>query len=127
MSERVLSVIAYFFGLPGALIVAFLGRAGDRKLSLHHARRSLELFLFLAFLTGVWFVILYLLIPIPYAGFSLAVSLFGIVAGGGVFCFGLCIMGLVKAVKGDRVLFPLVSSMLERIGPLRKLLGKIDP
>jgi uncharacterized membrane protein len=125
MSERILSVIAYLFSLPGALAAALLGR--KNPFCLHHARRSLELFLFLILLTGVWFVILYLLILIPYAGFSLAVSLFGIVAAGGVFCFGLSIMGLVKAVKGDRVLFPLVTSMLERIGPLRKLLGKIDP
>jgi uncharacterized membrane protein len=125
MAERILAVIAYLFGLPGIIAAAILGRKS--RFCLHHVRRSLELVLFLAFLFGVWFVVLYLLILIPYAGFSLAISLFGIVVAGVVFCFVLGIMGLVKALKGDKVLFPLVSASLERMGILRKFLERIDP
>jgi uncharacterized membrane protein len=125
MSEKILAVIAYLFGLPGAIIAAVLGRKS--RFCLHHARRSLELFLFLACIFCVWFVVLYLLILIPYAGFPIAISFFGIVVAGVVFCVVLSILGLVKVLKGDRVLFPLVSSLPERIGPFRKLLERLDP
>jgi uncharacterized membrane protein len=125
MSERILAVIAYLFGLPGALIAAMLGRKSG--FCLHHVRRSLELFFFLACVFCVWFVILYLLILIPYAGFAVAIGLFGIVVAGAVFCFVLSIRGLIKAAKGDRVIFPLVSTFSGRIGPLRNLLDRFDP
>jgi uncharacterized membrane protein len=125
MSERILALIAYLFGLPGAIIAGILGRKS--RFCLHHVRRSLELFLFLAFLFCVWFALLYLLILIPYAGFPLAIGIFGIVVAGAVFCFVLSIRGLIKALKGERVLFPLFSSLPERVGPLRKLLERLDP
>jgi uncharacterized membrane protein len=125
MSERIPALIAYLFGIPGLLIAAVLGR--KNRFCRHHVRRSLELHLFFLALFCAWFVILYLLILIPYAGFPLAVSLFGIVAAGAVFCLALCVRGLIKAAKGERVVFPLVSGIPEKIGALGKLLDKIDP
>jgi uncharacterized membrane protein len=125
MSERIPAVIAYLFGLPGLLAAAALGRKS--RFCLHHIRRSLELQIFLLALFCAWFVVLYLLILIPYAGFPLAVSLFGIVTAGAVFCLALSVRGLINALKGERVFFPLVSGIPERIGALGKLLDKIDP
>jgi uncharacterized membrane protein len=125
MSEKVPAVIAYLFWLPGLLIAVLLGRKS--RFCRHHIRRSLELLFFLLCLFCAWFVVLYLLILIPYAGFPIAISLFGIVVTGTIFCMVLCIRGIIKALKGERVVFPLVSSFPARIGPLRKLLDKIDP
>jgi uncharacterized membrane protein len=125
MSEKIPAVIAYLFGLPGILAAAVLGRKS--RFCLHHVRRSLELLLFFLCLFCVWFVIMYLLILIPYAGFPIAVSLFGIVVTGAIFCLILAIRGIMKALKGERVVFPLVSSLANRAGPLRKLLDTLDP
>jgi uncharacterized membrane protein len=125
MSEKIPAVIAYLFGLPGLLVAALLGRKS--RFCLHHVRRSLELLLFLLCIFCAWFVIMYLLILIPYAGFPIAVSLFGIVVTGAIFCLVLGIRGIMKALKGERVVFPLVSGLANRVGPLRKLLDMLDP
>jgi uncharacterized membrane protein len=125
MAEKILALIAYLFGLPGAIIAAILGRKS--RFCLHHVRRSLELFFFLACIFCAWFIVLYILTPIPYAGFPIAISLFGIVIAGGIFCCVLSIRGLINALKGNRVIFPLVSAFSERIGPLKKLLERLDP
>jgi uncharacterized membrane protein len=121
MLEKAAAVIAYLFSLPGALAVAALGR--KNRFCLHHARRSLELFLFLALLFCGWFALLYLLILIPYAGFPIAVSLFGIVAAAFLFSWVLCILGILKALRGGKVIFPLITGLMERAGPLWKILG----
>ncbi|MDR1949290.1 MAG: hypothetical protein LBQ38_07860 [Spirochaetaceae bacterium] len=124
MPEKLLAVIAYLFSLPGVLIAAIAGK--KNRFCLHHARRSLELFLFLACIFCVWYIAMYLLILIPYAGFPIAISLFGIVVAGAVFCFVLGIMGIVKALKGSQVVFPLITGLLESIRPFRKLLGMFE-
>ena len=121
MFGRAAAAMAYLFSLPGALTVAVLGR--KNRFCLHHARRSLELFLFLAFLFCGWFVLLYLLILIPYAGFPVAVGLFGIVVAATLFSWALCILGIIRALRGGEVMFPLITGLMARIGPLWKLLG----
>ena len=83
----------------------------------------MELFLFMAFLLVVWFVLAYILFLIPYGGFPLAIAIFGIVVAAAVFCFALTILGIARALSGKKIIFPLVSSLMARIEPFFKLLG----
>jgi len=119
--EKILCVVAYIFNLPGALFVRLAGKKSG--LCLHHARRSLELFFFLVFLVVCWYIITYILMLIPYGGFPIAVAIFGIVIAATVFSLVLSIIGIVKAVRGENVVFPLVSSLMSRIEPVFKLIG----
>jgi uncharacterized membrane protein len=121
MSEKILCLIAYVFSLPGVLITRLAGKKSS--LCLHHARRSLELFMFMAFLMISWYIVTYILLVIPYAGFPLAMALFGIVVAAWVFCLVLCIMGIVKALREQTLVFPFVSSFMNKFNPFFKLLG----
>ena len=119
--EKILCVLAYFFSLPGALIVRLAGKKS--VFCLHHARRSLELFLFMAFLFVSWFIITYILMFIPYGGFPIAVALFGIIVAAEVFSLVLCIIGIIKALQGKNVVFPFVSSLMTRVEPVFTFVG----
>jgi uncharacterized membrane protein len=121
MGEKILCLAAYLFSLPGALIARFAGRKS--KFCLHHARRSLELFLFGIFLFIAWYILAYILILIPYGGFPLAMALFGIVVAALVFSLVLCIMGIVSVLRGKQVVFPFVTSFAGRVEPFFKILG----
>jgi len=121
MSEKILCLIAYIFSLPGAILVRFAGK--KNSFCLHHARRSAELFLFLLFLFVDWYIITYILLIIPYAGFPLAMSLFGIIVAAWLFSLVLCIMGIVKALQGKTVIFPFVTSFMNKIEPVFKFIG----
>ena len=121
MGEKILCLVAYFFSLPGALITRFAGKKSG--FCLHHARRSLELFFFMAFLFVSWFIVTYVLMFIPYGGFPLAIALFGIVIAAAVFSTVLCIMGTIKALRGKTVIFPFVSSLMTRIEPVFRFIG----
>lgn len=119
--EKIMCVAAYIFGLPGALFVRLAGKKSG--FCLHHARRSLELFLFMVFLIIAWYVITYILILFPYIGFPVAMAVFGIVVAAFIFCLILSIMGMVKALRRETVVFPLVSSVAGRIEPFFKFIG----
>lgn len=121
MFSKILSAGAYLFSLPGILAAVLLGRKD--RFCLRHTRRSLELFLFMAALFGLWFVLTCLLLFIPYAGFVLAVILFGIVAAGFVFFAAMTVTGAVKAFQGKEAAFPFVSPFMERFEPLFVRLG----
>ena len=121
MGEKILCLVAYFLSLPGAFIIRFAGRKSS--FCLHHARRSLELFLFMAFLFISWSAISYILMLLPYGGFPLAIALFCIVVAAGVFSLVLCIMGIIKVLGGKTIVFPFVTSLMTRIEPLFKFIG----
>jgi uncharacterized membrane protein len=121
MNERILCLIAYIFSLPGVILVRFAGKKSS--FCLHHARRSAELFIFLLFLFVNWYVITYILSLIPYAGFLLAIALFGIIVAAWIFCLALCVMGIVKALQGKTVVFPFITSFVNKIDPVFKLIG----
>ena len=121
MNEKFLCFVAYLLSFPGVFIARFAGKKSN--LCLHHARRSLELFLFMAFLFVAWFIIAYVLMLVPYGGFPIAMALFGIVVAAAVFSLALSITGIVKAFQGKTVIFPFVSSFMKRVDPVFKLLG----
>jgi uncharacterized membrane protein len=121
MSEKILCLIAYVFSLPGALVVRFLGR--NSKFCLHHARRSLELFGFSVFLFIAWYIGGRVLMLIPYAGFPIAIALFAIVMAALLFSAVLCVMAIIKALRGKRTVFPLISAWMERIEPVFVKIG----
>ena len=119
--EKILCLAAYIFSLPAVILVMIIGKKS--ALCLHHARRSLELFLFLCFLFISWYLGAHILFLIPYAGFPIAMAIFGIVVAAFVFCLVLCIMGIIKALQGKTIIFPFVTSIMVRIDPLFKFLG----
>jgi uncharacterized membrane protein len=121
MFSKILSVAAYLFSLPGILAAVLLG--GKDRFCRGHARRSLELFLFMAVLFGLWFVLTCFLLFIPYAGFVLAALLFGIVAAGFVFSAVMAVTGAVKALRGKEAAFPFISAFMARLEPLFVRLG----
>jgi uncharacterized membrane protein len=121
MGEKVLCLIAYLFSLPGALIVRMAGK--NSKPCLHHARRSLELFLFIFFLFAAWAVIALLLTFIPYLGFPIAMAIFGIVVAASIFSLVLCIMGIVSVFREKTIIFPLITSLMRKIEPFFRFLG----
>ena len=121
MGEKVLCLIAYVFSLPGAVLVRFAGKKSSH--CLHHARRSLELSFFMIFLLIAWYIITYILLLIPYAGFPLAMALFGIVVAAEVFSFVLSIIGIVKALKGKTCSFPFITPIMFRFEPFFKTIG----
>lgn len=116
-----LCLAAYLLSIPGIVIACLGGRRN--KLCLHHARRSLELFCFIAFLLVLWYILTYVLMLIPYGGFPIAMALFGIVIAGLLFSLVLCIRGIAGALKGKPVVFPIVSSVVGRLEPLFKVIG----
>lgn len=124
LSERILSAAAYFFSLPGIIAAFFLGRKSP--FCLHHVRRALELFLFMAGLFVSWLVVMYLLLFIPYAGFPIAIALFGIVAAGILFALVLGVLGIIKALRGETAAFPFISPLMGRVEPVFGLLGLHD-
>jgi len=119
--EKIFCLVAYIFSLPGVLLVCFVGKKS--KYCLHHARRSLELFLFIFFLFIFWFVITFILMLIPYGGFPLAIALFGIVVAAAIFCLVLSIMGIFSVLRGEIIVFPFVTSFMNKIEPVFMLLG----
>jgi uncharacterized membrane protein len=119
--EKVFCLVAYLFSLPGIILVRFAGK--ESRLCLHHARRSFELFLFMAGLFISWCILAYILMFIPYAGFPLGMALFGVIICAGIFCLILSVMGIVKAFKGEAVIFPFISFLAVKIDPFFKKLG----
>ncbi|AEF80602.1 hypothetical protein [Leadbettera azotonutricia] len=121
MREKILCLVAYLFSIPGIVIARIWG--SKSKLCLHHARHSLELFFFIAFLFVAWYIVSYALMFIPYGGFPIAVALFGIVIAGILFSLALCVIGIVGAFTRKPVVFPFVSSFVGPLEPLFKLIG----
>jgi uncharacterized membrane protein len=124
MSEKILCLAAYIFSLPGVILARFAGK--KRSFCLHHARRSAELFLFMLFLFALWFAVTYILLLIPYLGFPVAMALFGIVVTAFIFCVVLCVMGIAKALRGETVVFPFVTSFMSKIDPFLRIVGLPD-
>jgi uncharacterized membrane protein len=121
MNEKVLAVIAYILSPVGAIIALLFGRG--RALCRHHARRSLELFVFVTVLFVAWLVVAHLLTLIPYVGFPVGIMLFGLVLAALLFALVLALIGIVKAIKGEEVIFPMVSARMAALEPLWKRLG----
>jgi len=121
MNEKILCLIAYILSFPGAIFVRFTGK--KNKFCLHHARRSAELFLFLLFLLVGWYIITYILMIIPYAGFPIAMALFGIIVAAWLYCMVMCVMGIVKALQGKIVIFPFITSFMNKFEPVFKFIG----
>ncbi|GHU67031.1 hypothetical protein FACS189447_08800 [Spirochaetia bacterium] len=122
MDAKILCLVSYLLSVPG-IVIARIG-GSKNKLCRHHARRSLELFFFLLLLFAGWFILMYILsLLIPFAGFPLSIAFFGIVIAGVIFSFALCIMGIVKALKEEEVIFPLVTSMMGHIEKVFTVLG----
>jgi hypothetical protein len=48
---------------------------------------------------------------------------FGIVVAAALFSRVLCITGIIKALRGGEVMFPLITGLMARIGPLWKFPG----
>jgi len=119
--EKILCIIAYVFSLPGVIVVRIAGR--KRHFCLHHARRSAELFLFMAFLIVLWYIVTYVLMLIPYGGFPLAMALFGLVTAAAVFVIVLSIMGIISVLRGKTIVLPFITSFFYKIEIVFKLAG----
>jgi uncharacterized membrane protein len=121
MNEKVLAVIAYILSPVGAIIALLFGRG--KAFCRHHARRSLELFGFVAVLFVAWLVTAHILTLIPYVGFPIGILLFGLVLAAFLFALVLAVIGIIKAIKGEEVIFPMVSARMIALEPLWKRLG----
>jgi len=119
--DKILCLIAYLLSLPGIIIARIAG--AKNPLCLYHVRRALELFLFDLFLVILWYVITYLFMLIPYAGFPIAMSLFGVVIAGFAFTLILRIRGIIKAFRGRQYILPLVSGLMGKFEKGFRLLG----
>jgi len=120
-TEKILCIIAYVFSLPGAIVVRIAGR--KNRFCLHHARRSVELFLFMLFLVILWYIVTYVLMLIPYGGFPLAMALFGLVTAAAVFVIVLSIMGIISVLRGKTIVLPFITSLFYKIEKLFTLVG----
>ncbi|MCL2472804.1 MAG: hypothetical protein FWF26_03910 [Treponema sp.] len=119
--EKILCLVAYVFSLPGVIIVRIAGR--KNRFCLQHARRSLELFLFMLFLMILWYIVTYILMLIPYGGFPVAMALFGLVTAAAVFVIILCLAGIINVLRGKTIVFPFITSFFYKIEGLFKFVG----
>jgi uncharacterized Tic20 family protein len=60
---------------------------------------------------------------VPYVGFPTAMALFAIVTAAILFSAVLCIIGIVKALRGKQMIFPLISAWMAKIEPLFVKIG----
>jgi uncharacterized membrane protein len=110
-SERTASLIAYIPILGWIYVLLFQHR---KPLPMFHVRQSIGLFGFLLAVFGVWIVIAWLTVWIPYA-FTLGIALFNVVIA--AFAFGLVvwIMGIVNALRGRMALLPIFGQTANRL------------
>jgi uncharacterized membrane protein len=112
ISSRLAAAAAYLFSVLGVAFVVLAKRKDP--FAVLHAKRSLGIFVFCAFIGISWFILLMLLSMLPYVGFPLGVIFFAVVMAALGYCAVLWIYGIVRALRGREARFPLLSDWTDR-------------